>query len=195
MELESLDNLKKAVMEYDREEAASCARKVLEENIDPIAAMDAMTDVIRQIGDLFGKGELFLPELVGAAEAMQAATPILEEELKRKGTKREALGTVVIGTVFGDIHTIGKAMVSTLLVADGFDVHDLGINIKAEEFVKAKTMGGDIELIQDIREHVKFASFKTKEIDPFDLAYAFGVRQVLDQLCSPPRCVDRESAE
>jgi methanogenic corrinoid protein MtbC1 len=63
--------------------------------------------------------------------------PIIEEELKRTGAKRETMGTVVAGTVFGDIHSIGKSMVCTLLVAGGFEVHDLGVNIKAEEFLEA----------------------------------------------------------
>ena len=78
-----------------------------------------------------------LPDLVGAADAMQAAMPIIEEELKRTGAKREAMGIVVAGTVFGDIHSIGETMVCTLLVAGGFEVHDLGVNIKAEEFLEA----------------------------------------------------------
>jgi len=137
MAVESLENLKRAVIEYDTEGAAKWARKIVEEKIDPITALDALTETIRHVGDRFGRGELWLPDLVGAAEAMQAAMPILEEELKKTGAKREALGTVVAGTVFGDIHSIGKSMVCTLLVAGGFEVHDLGVNIKAEEFVEA----------------------------------------------------------
>ena len=68
---------------------------------------------------------------------MQAALVILEGELKRIGAKRENLGIVVVGTVLGDIHDIGKSMVSTLLTAGGFEVHDLGVNRKADEFIKA----------------------------------------------------------
>jgi methanogenic corrinoid protein MtbC1 len=67
---------------------------------------------------------------------MTSATPIIEEEIKRRGTKRESLGTVVIGTVYGDIHSIGKTMVAVLLTADGFVVNDLGINVTAENFVE-----------------------------------------------------------
>jgi methylmalonyl-CoA mutase cobalamin-binding domain/chain len=95
-----------------------------------------MTVAIRQIGDGFGKRELWLPDLVGAAAAMTSAMPIIEEEIKRVGARRESVGTVVIGTVYGDIHTIGKTMVATLLTADGFAVNDLGINVTAESFVK-----------------------------------------------------------
>lgn len=134
---EIFENLKKAVMEYDREGAASWARKALEEKTDPLEALNALTEAIRKVGDAFGRGELWLPELVGAAEAMQAAIPILEVELKRTGAKREAIGTVVAGTVFGDIHSLGIAMVCTLLTTEGFEAHYLGVNITAEEFIKA----------------------------------------------------------
>ncbi len=135
MGVEVLEDLKKAILGYDREAAANLARKAVQEKIDPLKILDAMTLAIRQVGDGFGKGELWLPELVGAAAAMEAATPIIEEEINRVGAKRESLGTVVIGTVYGDIHTIGKTMVATLLIADGFVVNDLGINVSAEGFV------------------------------------------------------------
>ena len=137
MIVETLEKLKSAVIECNAEAAASWARKAVAAKIDPIKATDALTEAIRQVGDRFGRGELWLPDLVGAADAMQAAMPILEEELKRTDAKRETLGTVVAGTVFGDIHSIGKSMVCTLLIAGGFEVHDLGVNIKAEEFLEA----------------------------------------------------------
>lgn len=137
MEAELLENLKKAIIEYDSEGAASWAKKAVGEKVTPIKALNVLTKAIRQVGDGFGRAELWLPDLVGAADAMQAAMPILEEELKRTGMKREVLGIVVAGTVFGDIHSIGKSMVCTLLTAGGFKVYDLGVNIKAEEFLEA----------------------------------------------------------
>ncbi|MFA9404085.1 MAG: B12-binding domain-containing protein, partial [Anaerolineales bacterium] len=100
----------------------------MQEKMDPIQVLDALTEAIREVGDGFGKGELFLPELVGAANAMQKATPILEEEIKKSGARRESVGRVVIGSVYGDMHNIGKTMVCTLLTADGFEVIDLGIS-------------------------------------------------------------------
>ena len=136
MSTEVLENLKKAIIGYDREGAADWARKAVQEKIDPIKALDTMTVAIKQIGDGFGKGELWLPDLVGAAAAMTSATPIIEEEIKRVGARRESQGTVVIGTVYGDIHTIGKTMVATLLTASGFTVNDLGINVTAQSFVQ-----------------------------------------------------------
>lgn len=137
MEVEILENLKRAVTEYDVEGAASWARNAVKEKVDPVKALDAMTEAIKRVGDGFARGELWLPDLIGAADAMQSATPIVEKELKKGGAKRKSLGTVVIGTVFGDIHSIGKTMVCTLLIAEGFEVYDLGVNIKAEEFVEA----------------------------------------------------------
>jgi len=136
MSTDVLEELKKAILTYNREGAASWARKAVQERIDPVEALDVMTVAIRQIGDGFGKGELWLPDLVGAAAAMTSAMPIIEGEIKRVGAKRESVGTVVIGTVYGDIHTIGKTMVATMLTADGFAVNDLGINVTAESFVK-----------------------------------------------------------
>jgi len=132
-----LGNLKKAIIEYDPDSAADWARKAVDEQIDPLKIFDVLTTSLRQVGDAFGRGELFLPELIAAAQAMEAATPVITEELKKRDLKREPLGTVVIGTVLGDIHTIGKAMVSRLLTAEGFTVHDLGVNISAEAFIKA----------------------------------------------------------
>lgn len=134
---EILENLKKAVIEYDREAAASWAGKALEAGIDPIEALDALTGGIRQVGDGYGRGELWLPELVGAAEAMKRAVPIIEDEIKRRGEKRETAGIIVIGTVKGDIHDIGKNIVATLLTIDGFGIIDLGVDVAAEKFIEA----------------------------------------------------------
>ncbi len=132
-----LENLRKAIQTYDNNLALESAKKAVELGIDPLEALDVMTVAIREIGDAFGRGELWLPDLVGASDAMQSAVPILEEEIKRRGENREALGIVVVGTVFGDIHSIGKTMVSTLLTAAGFEVHDLGVNVHAKKFVDA----------------------------------------------------------
>ena len=137
MSIGTVESLKRAILEYDPEAAGKWAKIAMEEKMDPLKVMSDLTSTINQVGELFGKGELWLPDLVGAADAMQSAMPILEEEIKKAGKKRESLGVVVIGTVFGDIHDIGKAMVCTLFLAGGFEVHDLGVNIAAEVFIEA----------------------------------------------------------
>lgn len=133
----SLEGLKSAILGYDAEKAKAGAEALLASGVDPIVVVDAMTDAIREVGDGFERGEMWLPDLVGAANAMKAALPPVEAAIASAGKQRETLGSVVIGTVFGDIHDIGKNMVATLLLANGFTVHDLGINITAEGFLDA----------------------------------------------------------
>jgi methanogenic corrinoid protein MtbC1 len=137
MSTDLLDDLQKTIVTYAAEDALKLATRIVKEGIDPLEALDAMTLGIRQVGDGFNKGELWLPDLIRASEAFQAALPILMEELTRSGKERKNSGVVVIGTVFGDIHNIGKDMVATLLVADGFVVQDLGVNVAAERFIEA----------------------------------------------------------
>lgn len=145
MVTEVFEDLRKAILEYDDELAANSAKKVVEEGMDSLEAFDVMTEAIRQVGDAFNKGEVFLPELISAGEALSSATTVLEEDLKKKAIKRETMGLVAAGTVLGDIHTIGKSMVVSMLTAGGFTVYDLGYNIKPEEFVEAvKVHNADI---------------------------------------------------
>lgn len=132
-----LESLKRAILEYDEEQAETLARSAIEQGIEPLVALEALTDAIREVGDGFEREELWLPDLVGAASAMKRAAPVIEEEIARRGQVRQSTGKVVIGTVFGDIHDIGKNMVVTLLMASGFEVHDIGVNAPAEDFVAA----------------------------------------------------------
>jgi methanogenic corrinoid protein MtbC1 len=137
MQQEILDNLARSVREYDHEAAKKWAQKSVEAGLNPLEALDALTGAIREVGDAFGAGDCYLPELVGAAEAMQNAIPILEEQIRLRGEKRESAGIVVAGTVAGDIHNIGKTILCTLLTADGFEVVDLGIDVPVARFVAA----------------------------------------------------------
>jgi methanogenic corrinoid protein MtbC1 len=137
MAVSTLEHLKQAILTYDAEAAGEWATRAIEEGIDPIDGAEAMAEALRQVGDGFAGEELWLPDLVGAAHAMKSAAPILEEEIKRRGKVRKTLGTVVIGTVYGDIHDIGKNMVITLLAAHGFSVHDLGVNVSSDGFIAA----------------------------------------------------------
>lgn len=137
MDVSILEDLKKSVTEYDVEKAVALARQATVTGIDPLKAAEVLIEGVTEVGDSFGRGELFIPDLVGAGEVMQSTMPILEEEIKKRGKERPTLGNVVIGTVFGDIHTIGKDMVATFLIATGFRVYDIGTNVTAEQFVDA----------------------------------------------------------
>jgi len=101
---------------------------------------------LRIVGDKYERGELFLMHLVAAAEpAQKAVKELLEPEIKKKAGERKSLGKVVIGTVQGDIHDIGKNIVASMLFAAGFDVIDLGKDVPAEEFAKkAKELNANI---------------------------------------------------
>ena len=137
MEIEIFEDLRKAITEYDSKLAADLAKKIVEEKLDLMRAADVVTKAARGIGDGYSSGELFLPDLVGAGEAMASAMKIIQEDLERTGGKRQDLGTVVIGTVWGDLHSIGKDMLAVLLTVEGFTVRDLGVDVKSEAFVEA----------------------------------------------------------
>jgi len=97
------------------------------------------------VGEQFGQGKMFLPDMMASAEAMRAAMAVLDPELKRLGTERPMAGVVVLGTTKGDIHEIGKILVGTLLSAHGFCVHDLGVDVAGEKFAaKARELNADI---------------------------------------------------
>jgi methylmalonyl-CoA mutase cobalamin-binding domain/chain len=132
-----LENLKQAVIQFDKKSVEELTLRAIEEGIDPLEVFNALKEIIGKGGEDFSKGHLFLPHLVGAADALEGGMPIVMEEIKKRGKKVESLGTVVIGTVYGDIHSIGKTMVATLLAAEGFSVKDIGINVPAADFVKA----------------------------------------------------------
>lgn len=135
--MEHLENLVEAIRNYDGEAAASWAQQAMDAGVDPVAALNTVSGVLKNIGDLFGQGELWLPDLIGSADAAQAALAVIEKKITESGKEPERLGTVVLGTVFGDIHTIGKTMVGALLTAHGFKVLDLGTNVTSAQFVEA----------------------------------------------------------
>lgn len=138
MSQEFYTRVTQAVINGDKELVVSLAKEGLETGLKPL-------DIIRQgltpgmdvVGDRFSSGEYFLPHLVMAGDTMKSALAELEPALKAAGSTRESLGTVVIGTVAGDIHEIGKSLVGTMLTANGFLVHDLGVDVPTEKFVEA----------------------------------------------------------
>lgn len=134
---ELLINIGAALTAFDKKACVSLAEQSIELGIDPVEVIAVLRDRIEVIGNQFKNNEIFLPELVGAGSSMEGAMEILNAEILRRGSRQETLGVVVIGTVFGDLHTIGKGMVSTLLMAEGFEVNDIGINVPAEKFLEA----------------------------------------------------------
>jgi corrinoid protein of di/trimethylamine methyltransferase len=130
--------MRQSIIDGDPETVISLARQALALGIDPLDAINrGFLPGVNHVGEQYGLGEMFLPDLVMGGEAMKAAVAILEPEMRRRGTARESLGTVVLGTVKGDIHEIGKTLVLTMLSASGFQVHDLGVDVPAERFVEA----------------------------------------------------------
>ena len=130
--------LREAVIEGKPERAVAAAERVVELQIDPVQAYeDGLKSGISTVGEGFANGALFLPDLVLSAETMKAAGQILEAEITRSGTERGKAGKVVLGTVQGDLHDIGKTILATLLISHGFNVVDLGVNVSVEDFIKA----------------------------------------------------------
>ena len=143
---ELFKKMQKAIYDYDKEGAAALAREALAEGVDPLEAVEkGFAVAIRDLGDKFDRMEIFLPELVMGAEAMKAAVDILKEAIVAKGEKLEKKGTIVIGTVEGDIHDIGKTIVVAMLQASGFEIVDLGKDVPIPTFVKrAEEVNADI---------------------------------------------------
>ncbi|MCG9478671.1 MAG: cobalamin-dependent protein [Actinomycetia bacterium] len=134
---EIINELKEAIFAFNGKLSRQLAAEALEGGKQPEEILEGMTEAIRKIGDGFESGELFLPELVGAASAMSEAISVVEENLEKTGKKVEKTSTIVLGTVKGDIHDIGKTMVKAFLVAENFRVIDLGVDVAPEEFLEA----------------------------------------------------------
>jgi corrinoid protein of di/trimethylamine methyltransferase len=136
-EIEKLfKDMAQSIIDGDSDISVELARKSIEMNIPPLDAITKGFVVgVNYIGDQFGLGEAFLPELVMAGEAMKAAVAVIEPELIKLGEARETMGRVVLATVEGDIHEIGKTLVGTMLSASGFEVTDLGVDQPAEKII------------------------------------------------------------
>jgi corrinoid protein of di/trimethylamine methyltransferase len=146
MSQELLDAMCQSIIDGDADAAAALATRSIEEGLDPLVVIDeGYVPGLNDVGDRFATGELFLPDMMLAARAMKAAVAVLEPEMTRRSSRRTVLGRVVIGTVKGDIHEIGKNLVAMMLTASGFEVHDLGVDVPVERFVeKATEVGADI---------------------------------------------------
>jgi len=137
MSEELYKKLMDTVIDGEPEDAEQIAKDALKANLDPLTCINkGLMPGIQKVGELFSTGEYYLPELIIGADAMKAALEILEPALVG-GQKREIVGMVVLGTVEGDLHEIGKTLVGTMLTANGFKVVDIGVDQSAEAFVKA----------------------------------------------------------
>jgi corrinoid protein of di/trimethylamine methyltransferase len=138
--------MKQSIIDGDEEAAAAVAQQALAAGIDPLEAINlGYVAGMSYVGEQFSAGEMFLPDMMLAAEAMKAAVAVLEPEMTRRGMQRTMLGKVVLGTVKGDIHEIGKNLVATMLSASGFEVYDLGVDVPFEKFAeKAREVDADI---------------------------------------------------
>ncbi len=135
-----------SITDGEAEKAAELAKQSIEEGIDPLDAINkGFVNGVNYVGEQFSCGNMYLPELVMAGEAMKAAVAVLEPELARRGSERKMLGKVVLCTVEGDIHEIGKTLVGTMLSATGFQVFDMGVDVPVMKIVeKAREVGADI---------------------------------------------------
>jgi len=132
-----LEQLKKAIGECDVDQAKHFSHEAVKAGLDPTEVIKkGPALVLREIGNKFACGELFLPELVAAGEAGEASIAVLNEEITKHAQSRKSVGKVVMGTVLGDVHSLGKNIVATMLRVAGFDVTDLGVDVATDVFIQ-----------------------------------------------------------
>jgi trimethylamine corrinoid protein len=136
-----------SIVSSDKEKALEVVRRALAEGEDAIELMSSgFVPGIEKVGDLFGRGELFLPELLIAAEAMKAVTDLINESTPEAEQALRKGGSVIIGTVAGDSHDIGKSIVVSLLRANGITVHDMGRDVAIQALIE-KAVEFEVDII------------------------------------------------
>jgi len=131
-----LETLKQAVIAGKRKEAMDITQKAISEGMDPEPIINSyLIPALNVVGDRFQRREIFVPEMMIAAKSMQSCVDLLKPLIRKDRDLN--LGTVVVGTVFGDLHDIGKNLVRLLLESSGFKVVDLGVNVAAPKFIEA----------------------------------------------------------
>ena len=146
MNEELFEKMAQSIIDGDSDVSAELAQQSIAAGVDPLEAInEGFVIGVNTVGEAFADGNAFLPELVMAGEAMKTAVAVLEPEMKRLGSQRKMLGKVVLATVQGDIHEIGKSLVGTMLAASGFEVFDLGVDVPTSRIIeKAKEVDADI---------------------------------------------------
>lgn len=132
-----------SILDCDEDKALSVLKAAEEQGIDPVELLSqGFSAGIKHLGDLFGRGEVFLPELIFGAEVMKKVTTEIESKMDTSQVANK--GVFVIGTVEGDVHDIGKGIVASLVKTNGFEVHDIGREVPAEVFIeKVKEYNAD----------------------------------------------------
>jgi len=144
---EIFEELKQAIIDGDEDIAGELSQRIIDESINPVDAVQlGLIKGIEVVGELWKAGEVFLPDVMMSAEAMKVGLGLLEPEIAKLGmSEGESKGKIVLGTVAGDIHDIGKNITGAMFTAAGYKVFDVGTDIKAEDFVsKALEVGADI---------------------------------------------------
>ena len=167
-----LGKLKGAILEFDEDAALEAAKEAVAEGVDPVKAIGALAEGLNELGEAFEKMEVFLPEIMLASDAFKAALEILEPELKKSHKEGEKAIPVVIGTIQGDVHQVGKDMVATFLTTAGFDVHDLGVDVAPSRFLEeAKKIGAKVIAVAAL-----MSTTRPVQKDLIDFLEAKGVR-------------------
>lgn len=137
---------KEAILDFDEEAAAESAEEALAAGITPVELINGgFTAAMNEIGEQFAAGTLFLPHLIAASEAMNAGMAVLLPAIEKSGAATSGRAKIVIGTIEGDIHSIGKDIVATMLKIEGYQVFDLGRDVPIKTYVeKAKQVGADV---------------------------------------------------
>jgi corrinoid protein of di/trimethylamine methyltransferase len=140
------EDLKSSISQLDEGKAIKAANELLEKGIDPLEGIEkGLSPGMEVIGDKFNREECYLPELIRAGKTFNAAIKVLEPEIMKRGAEKSRTGVIVLGTVKGDIHKIGKDILAMLLKTRGFEVHDLGEDVQMLNFVsKAEELSADI---------------------------------------------------
>ena len=144
--MEATQALTEAIVEMQEDKALTLTRELLDGGSDPLAVFRAYQNALQEIGKRFEKGIYFIPELLMSGEMMKTAMEIIKPFLKEgEGEKTKKIGKILIATVAGDIHDIGKNIVTMMMDLNSFDVLDLGVDVPSDKIVEeAKAFGTDI---------------------------------------------------
>jgi corrinoid protein of di/trimethylamine methyltransferase len=146
MEKKILEKIQWALIQSEVEQVVALTEEAIAADLEPMKIIDGgLLPGMQVVGEKYECGEYFLPHLIIAADGMKKSMRLLEPELAKRNQQVKKTGIVVVGTVKGDIHEIGKTLVATLLSANGFEVHDLGVDVSVDEFVTtARKVNADV---------------------------------------------------